>query len=128
MALLIKVMAIAVTGSVLVLVIKKNSPEMALLLTISLAAFALFLVTGVISGILDFVRRLAVSANVSPAVIAVVLKTVGIAIITRLSADVCRDAGQSSIASGVDIAGAVAAIYISLPLLETAISMISSLV
>lgn len=128
MTILIKIAAVAVAGTVLSLVIKKNSPEMALMLTISLALIALYLAFDTIKGITDFIASLANTAQISPAVLTIVFKTIGISIITKLSADVCRDAGQSSVASGVELAGAFSALYISLPLFKTVMSMIESLV
>jgi stage III sporulation protein AD len=117
-----------VAGTVLSLVIKKNSPEMALMLTISMALIALVLAFDTIREITAFIRSLADAAKISPAVLTVVIKTVGISIVTKLSADVCRDAGQSSVASGIELAGAFAALYISLPLFKTVMSMIESLI
>jgi len=128
MAILVKIAAVAVAGTVLSLVIKKNSPEMALMLTISLALIALYLAIDTIKGVTDFITSLASAAQISPAVLTVVFKTIGISIITKLSADVCRDAGQSSVASGIELAGSFAALYIALPLFKTVMDMIETLV
>ena len=110
MDILVKLLAVAVTGSVLGLVIKKNSPEMALMLTVALAIFTVVLSAQIISEILAFV-----------------LKTVGVAIVTKISADICRDAGQASVASSVEFAGSAVAVYAALPLFKTVVSMIDSL-
>ncbi len=128
MSMLIKIAAVAVAGTVLSLVIKKNSPEMALMLTVSLALIALYLAFDTIREITDFIKSLADAARISPAVLTIVIKTIGVSIVTKLSADVCRDAGQSSVASGIELAGAFAALYISLPLFKTVMSMIESLI
>ncbi len=127
MAILVKIAAVAVAGAILSLVIRKNSPEMSLLLTISLALIAISLAFDLISDVTDFLKSLADTAEISPAVLSIVLKTVGISIVTKLAADVCRDAGQSSVASGVELTGAFTALYISLPLFKTVINMIGSL-
>lgn len=128
MAILIKVAAIAVAGAVLGLVIKKNSPDMALMLTISLALIALYLAFDTIKGVTEFISSMAGAAQISPAVLTVVFKAVGISIVTKLSSDVCRDAGQSSVASGIELTGAFAALYIALPLFKTVMDMIRTLV
>lgn len=127
MTILLKIAAVAVAGTVLGLVIKKNSPEMALMLTISLALAALYLAYDTIRAVADFVRSLAELTRIEPEVLTVVFKTVGISVVTKLSADVCRDAGQASVAAGVELTGAVTALYISLPLFKTVITMIASL-
>ena len=128
MDILIKVSAVAVAGVVVALVIKKNSPEMALLLTITLALIALFFAFTIVSTVTDYLKSLSDLAGISPAVLTVVIKTVGIGVLSKLTADVCRDAGQASVASGVEFTGAVTAVYVALPLFKTVVSMIQTLV
>ena len=57
--------------------------------------------------------------GLSPAVLAPVLKTVGIAILTRIAAELCRDAGEGGIAAAAETAGAAAAVLAALPLLRS---------
>lgn len=128
MELIIKAAAIAVVGAVLSLVMKKTSPEMALVLAISLAMLVIYIAVDAMKSLTDFVETLSDTANLSPAILTVVLKTVGIAILTKLSADICRDAGQSSVASGLELTGAAASLYVALPLMRTVFSMINGLI
>jgi stage III sporulation protein AD len=116
MVILVKIAAVAVAGAILSHVLRKNSPEMSLLLTVALALIAVALAFDVVAGVTDFLKSVAETAQISSAVLSIVLKTVGISIITKLSADVCRDAGQTSVASGVELTGAFTALYVSLPL------------
>lgn len=128
MELIIKAAAIAVVGAVLSLVMKKTSPEMALVLAVSLAMLVIYIAVDAMKSLTDFVETLSDTANLSPAILTVVLKTVGIAILTKLSADICRDAGQSSVASGLELTGAAASLYVALPLMRTVFSMINGLI
>ena len=68
---------------------------------------------------------LADTAGLSPAVLAPVIKTAGIAIVTRIAAEVCRDAKESGVASFVETAGAMLALAVSLPLLEAVLRTIT---
>ena len=128
MDILIKAAAIAVAGTVIALVVKKNSPEMALLLTVALSMTVLYLAFSAITEITGFLRSLASVSGLSPEVLTIVLKTVGVGVISKLASDICRDAGQASVASGIEFTGSVAAVFIALPLFKTVISMIDSLV
>ena len=65
--------------------------------------------------------------GLSPAVLAPVLKTVGIAILTRIAAELCRDAGEGGIAAAAETAGAAAAVLTALPLLRAVLSTITGL-
>ena len=51
-----------------------------------------------------------------------------ISILTMIGANLCKDAGQGSTASSIEIAGVVAALYAALPLLNTFLKMIGELI
>ena len=127
MDLLIRAVILGLVGSALCLVIKKNSPEMGLILALAVALLVVGLGLQFISAILDFVTLLQEAAGLSSALLSPVLQTVGIAILTRLAADICKDAGQGAIAGMVELAGTVAALYIALPLMQTVFQMIGGL-
>lgn len=120
--------AIAVIAAVLGLVLRKNSPEAALMLAVAAAVCVLFFASTALGAVTEFISSLAETAGVQPAVLSVVLKTVGIAIVTRLAADICRDASHSSSASAIELAGAGAALYIAIPLMETVFRTVEGLV
>lgn len=48
----------------------------------------------------------------------VMLKALGIAILCRICTDVCRDCGEGAIAGGVETAGKIAILALSLPMVE----------
>jgi stage III sporulation protein AD len=122
-----KVMAAAVAGAALGLVVKRNNPENSLLVAVALSVFAVYMSIDVMSSVLDFLRTVADAAGIPSAALAVVLKTAGISVVTKLIADICRDAGQAGAASGVEFMGAVTAVYLALPLFQTVLDMINSL-
>ena len=51
----------------------------------------------------------------------------GIAIITRVTAEVCRDAKESGIAAFVETAGAAAALFVALPLVQAVLNTVTGL-
>ena len=127
MDLVLRAVILGVVGSVLGLVLRKNSPEIGLVLAIAAALLIVGLGIEFLATLLDFVELLTETAGLSPTLIAPVLKTVGIGILTRLAVDICKDAGQGAIASSVELAGTVAALYIALPLIQTVFQMIGGL-
>ncbi len=47
----------------------------------------------------------------------VLLKALGIALLSQICADICRDCGESSVASGVEFAGKLEILILCLPLI-----------
>ncbi|MEG2377947.1 MAG: SpoIIIAC/SpoIIIAD family protein [Clostridia bacterium] len=127
MDMLIKICAIAIVSVIAALILRKNAPELSLTLTIAAGILIFMTASGALKTTVSFVRTLATMAGIAPAVLAPLLKTVGIAILTKIAADVCRDAGIGSLASYVELAGGVIATVISLPLLMSVIKLVSSI-
>ena len=127
MELLVKASAAAVIGAALALLLRKNSPETALLLSAAAAMAALALALRALRPAVELLRELTEEAGVEPAALSAVLKATGIAVVTRLAADVCRDAGQSASASAVELCGAAGALYVAIPLMKTVLGMVEEL-
>ena len=123
---LLKTAAVAVPAALLGLTIRRGSPEISVLLGLAAAVCAFFLASGLLREITDFLRELAAFPGVNADAVGIVLKTVGIAMLTRISSDICRDSGQSALSSGVEAAGAAAALYTALPLMRGALKMVES--
>ena len=127
MDLLIRAVILGVVGSILTLVLKKGAPEISFVLTIAIALLITLLGLQVIGTILTFAESLAFAANLSPVLITPVMKTVGVGIVTRIASDICKDAGQSGVASTVELVGTITALYIALPLMQSVFELIGRL-
>lgn len=125
---IVKIAAIAVVAALCAVTVKKQVPELGL--AIGLIAGTLILASSVaaLKSAKDLIETLADTVGLSPAVLTPVIKTVGIAIITKLAAEICRDAKEGGIAAFVETAGAASALFVALPLIEMVLSMITGLV
>ena len=124
---MVKIAAIAVAAALCAGVVKKNVAELGMVLALCAGAIILSCSLGALEGVKELMDTLADTAGLSPAVLAPVVKTVGIAVLTRVSAELCRDAKEGGIAAFVETAGAAAALLVSLPLLKTVLSMVTGL-
>ncbi len=123
----VKAAVLAVTGTLCALLIRRSNAELAAVLAMAVCAAAAWLTLGLLEPVLDFVGRAQKLSGLSGAVLAPVLKCVGLALTCRVAADLCRDGGQSAMAGAVELAGAVGALYVSLPLLGTLLDMLGDL-
>lgn len=57
----------------------------------------------------------------------VMLRALGVAMLGRICAEVCRDCGESGTASGVELAGKLAILSLCLPLIEEILEMATAL-
>lgn len=124
---IVKIAALAVTAALCAVVVKKQVPELGLVLGLLAGALILSFSIPALKSAKEMMETLTDTAGLSPAVLTPVVKTVGIAIVTKLAAEICRDAKEGGIAAFVETAGAAAALLVCLPLMETVLTMITDL-
>ena len=122
-----KAAAVCLIGTVLAAVLKRKTPELALLVS-----FTLVLVVGTvllrgIAEILTLIEQIMNTGGLPRQIFQPLLKTVGIAVVSRLGSDLCKDAGESAAAAAMESVGAVAAVVVALPLFEIVWSMLRSM-
>ena len=123
----VRLAAAAVAAALCAVVVKQHAREVGAVLALAAGALLLGAALGAIEEVRALVDELGGLIGLSPAVLAPVLKTVGIAILTRIAAELCRDAGEGGIAAAAETAGAAAAVLTALPLLRAVLSTITGL-
>lgn len=124
---IMQIVAIAIAAALCSVTIKRQAPEIGVMLGIAAGVLILLMCYPALKKIKELIISLSETANLSPAVLTPVIKTVGIAIVTKLSADLCRDAKEGGVASFLECAGAVLALVVCVPLVEAVLSMVGEL-
>lgn len=127
MELIIKAVVIGITGTILMLVIKKTNPELSTVLALAICTVIVGMSMKIFSSITEVLDLVELESGFSSAYTAPILKCVGIGITARIGSDICKDSKQEAVASAVEICGAVCALYVSLPLIRTMLRMIGEL-
>ncbi len=122
-----KIAVLAAAAVLCGLTVKKQAPELAVVLGFAAAAAILSRASGSLHQVRTLLDELGSLSGLPPAVIAPVIKTAGIGILTRLTASFCRDAGESGVASAVELAGSIIALAVTIPLLNMVLDLIMGL-
>lgn len=124
---LVRAASVGIIGAILIALIRKQNAAIALTLSVACCCMLCVCLLSLIRPLLTFAERLREISGVSIAFMVPLLKTVGIGLIAELAAAVCADAGESSLSRLIQLCGAAAALYCSLPLMEAALELIGSL-
>ena len=124
---IIKVAAAAVAAALCAVVVRRQSPEIALALGIGACALIVLYCSGALTAAVELVDKLAEAGNLSAQVVEPVMKTAGIAIVTRLAADFCKDAQEGGLASAVELTGTALALAAALPLMSAVLDVLTRL-
>lgn len=124
---IIKVAAAAIAAAVCAAVVRKQEPELGLVLATCAGVLILLYCSGAMKAVAELMDKLLETGGLSAQMMEPVMKTAGIAIVTRLSADFCRDAKESGLASAVELAGTALALLIVLPLMSAVVDVLTEL-
>ncbi len=124
MELLWKCAALGIAASLLGLAVRKEREDQALLLGLAAAGMIVTAAVQSLSGAEELLRRAGERAGLTTMLTVPVLKSLGLALLGRFSASVCRDAGQASAAFAVELATACAVLCVSLPLLQSLLELV----
>ena len=122
-----KLTAVGVTAAVLSAVLKRNTPELAMLLALCAGLWRLALAAEGLGAAMALMRELAGQAGLSEALLEPVVKAVALSILTRLTAEICRSAGEGGVAAFVETAGSALSLMAALPLVRAVAQMMGEL-
>lgn len=127
METMVRVAAAGITAAVLAVVLRKNTPELALLLGLCAGLWMLTAVAGGLGAVAQLMEELASLAGLSEELLEPVVKTVVLSILTGLTVEVCRSAGEAGVAAFVETAGTVLAIVVALPLIRAVMVLMAEM-
>ena len=122
-----KVAAVAVAAALCAAVVRRGAPEIALALVLAAGTWVLLSVTESFLAAAALLKELAGLAGLDEQVVEPVFKTVVLSVLTKLTGEVCRAAGESGLAAAVETAGTVLALAAALPLVRGVMEMMAEI-
>ena len=127
MELLIKASALLIFSSVFGLLIRRKEPELALVLSLGAITLVFILTASAAGQFAEFVHTVDKLTNKNAALTYPVLKCLAIAVTTRLSAELCRDASQGAASTAIELTGSICALSVAMPLILSTVKTIGGL-
>ncbi len=121
---IVKFVAIGIISVVLSLTVKKQSPQFSLMISIAASVLIFILILPRLAEVLDTFKALAEMIDANISYIMIILKIIGIAYIAEFGSQICIDAGESAIASKIELSGKILIMFISTPILLSLLDMI----
>ena len=125
MALYLKCAGAALAGVVLVLTLGRR--ELGLVLSAAICVMIAIVALEYLEPVLDLLRRLEDLGRLDGAMIAILLKCVGIGLITEIAGMVCSDGGNGAMARALQLLGTAVILWMSIPLFDGLLSLIQEI-
>lgn len=123
----IKIIGISLIAVVAIIIIKQYKPEFALYISIIAGVIILYMVWDKLEGIVNLLKTISDKSGVSSKFLSLLLKMTGIAILTEFAINICKDSGESAIASKVEIGSKIIIIAMSIPIISNLLEVILKL-
>lgn len=117
----------AAVAALAALTIRNRNADLALLLGIVGCCLGGLLVLEFLSPVVEFAQKLYRKTGLENELLAPMLKSAGVALLTQISAAICADAGQSALARLVELGGAALCLLFSLPLMSAVLRMLEQM-
>ena len=109
---------------VLGIALSKQSKDIALILTMVVCCMILLAAVSYLQPVLGFIKRLQDMGQLDDKYGQILLKAVGIGLVTEFAVLICNDSGNSALGKSLQIAATVVVLWISLPLMESLLDLI----
>lgn len=107
---------IALTAAVLAVMLRQYRQEYALIIGISAGVLIFSMILSNVQPAFTEINKLMSDAKVNTQYGTILMKSLGVCFVAQLASDACRDAGESAIASKMELAGKFTVLLIALPL------------
>lgn len=121
---IIQIVGIGLVATVLIIILRRQKPEIAVQVSIVTGIVIFMLLASKLSAVIDLLEDYADKAQLRPIYFTTVLKITGIAYIAEFGAEICKDAGEGSIASKIELAGKVIIVVLAAPIITSLLDLI----
>lgn len=121
---ILAIVGIAMIVTVFAVLLREERPEMTLLLALAFGIMIFVLVLGKVGVIIDLFRDLTRKAQMDELYLLTLLKILGIAYIAEFGAQICRDAGEGTIASKIEMAGKILILLLAIPIITAVLEVV----
>lgn len=122
-----KSIAVVLTSAILGLAIGKTEKDLSVLLTMTTCSIVGVITVNYLKPVLNLLKELTYMGQLQDNILMVILKSVGIALVSEFASMVCIDAGNNSLAKVLQLLGCSTIAFLSVPMIRSVLSLIEEI-
>ena len=115
----VKIIGVSFVTLIFTIVLKEYKKDFAIYVVIIGGLLILFFSFETIKNIIDFINNLSNKTNINSDFIKLLIKITSISILIEFAVSICKDAGESAIATKLDLGGKIIVISMSIPVISS---------
>ena len=123
----IKICAGVIMAVILGIALSKRSADVAMVLSILVCCMILTAMAGFLEPVMDFLRELQQIAQLDGQMVEILLKAVGIGLISEIAALICADSGSGALGKGLIILASAVILFLCLPLMRSLLELMNEI-
>ena len=124
----IKIIAIGIISLIIIIILKQYKPEFVIYVSIIAGLIILYMVMNKLEGIISLLKSISNKSGINNQFLELLLKITGIAFLAEFAINLCKDAGESAIASKIEIGSKVIIVSMSIPIISSLLEVITKLI
>ena len=122
-----QIVAAGIISVILIITLRKQNAEFALLISIMASIFIFFMIMPFLGQAVGLLKDIAGLMDTNVQYTGLILKIIAIAYIAEFGAQICIDAGESAVASKIELAGKALILITSAPVLYGLVDLIKAM-
>jgi len=124
----LKIAALALCAVMLILLVKNYKPELGVLTALACSILILYFLADSMKYAFAYIARLYNSLETGKTYFPIIIKVLAIAYITEFTSQLCKDAGETSIASKVELGGKIIIFCVAIPVFTSIIELVEQMI
>lgn len=120
----IKIVGIGLIALIIIILLKQYKPEFVIYVSILAGVLILFLVMDKLSSVVTLLRSIADKASINMNFLNLLIKITGIAFLSEFAVSICKDSGESAIASKIELGSKIIIISMSIPIISSLLQLV----
>lgn len=121
---IIKIIGIALIGLIIIILLRQYKPEFAIYISLLTGALILIFVMDKLTGIINLLQTFANKASINSKFLMLLIKITGIAFLSEFAVSICKDSGETAIASKIEMGSKIIIISMSIPIMSNLLEII----
>ena len=124
MSIFWKTAAGILTAIILWINLNKSNKDVSVLLSLAVSAMAIIACTTFLQPVVSFIKKLQDVGKLDRDLVSVIVKAVGIGIVTEIAVLICKDAGNESMGKTLQFISAAVILWVSIPVFEKLLALL----
>lgn len=123
----LKIAALALCAVILIVLVKNYKPELGMLTAMACSLLILYFLIDSLKYAFAYISSLYSGLQTGKTYFPVIIKVLAIAYITEFTSQICKDAGETAIASKVELGGKIIIFCVAIPVFTSILNLVEQM-